>query len=207
VHAGLVPSLVRLDSGNRFALSKKVRNILDGAGLKDTKIFVSGDLNELIIDDLTSRKAPIDSFGVGTELVTSRDDPALSGIYKLVSVEKNGEPIYRVKTSEGKRTIPGAKQIYRRCSKWNGKFLGDVLALANEDAPNGTVPLLIEVCRKGKCIYDLPDILAIQGHAKEEIARLPAKYKRLKGSVEPPVRLSSKLKQLTNSLWKLHDRS
>jgi nicotinate phosphoribosyltransferase len=207
VRLGLVPSLVRLDSGNRFALSKKVRKILDRSGLKDTKIFVSGDLNELIIDDLTSRMAPIDSFGVGTELVTSRDDPALPGIYKLVSVEKNRETVYRVKTSEGKNTIPGAKQIYRRYSKGNGKFLGDILALANEDPPSDTVPLLIEVCREGKCVYDLPDLHAVQGYAKEEIGRLPVKYKRLKGSVEPPVRMSSKLIQLTNSLWKLHENS
>lgn len=207
VHIGLAPSLVRLDSGDRFALSRKVRGILNRAGLKDTKIFVSGDLNELIIDGLTRRKAPIDSFGVGTELVTSRDDPALSGIYKLVSVEKNGETIHRVKTSEGKRTLPGAKQIYRRYSKRGGRFLGDVLALASEDTPSDTVPLLVKVCREGKRVYDMPGLRAIQDHAKEEIARLPAKYKRLKGSVEPPVRLSSKLKQLTNSLWKLHDRS
>ena len=206
VSMGLAPSLVRLDSGDRFALSKKVRHILDRAGLKDTKIFVSGDLNELIIDDLTRRNAPIDSFGVGTELVTSRDDPALPGIYKLVSVEKNGETIYRVKTSEGKGTLPGAKQIYRRYSKGRN-FLNDVLALANENPPSDTVPLLIEVCREGKCVYDMPDLGAIRNHAKEEIARLPAKYKRLKGSVEAPVRLSSKLNHLTNSLWKLHNRS
>jgi nicotinate phosphoribosyltransferase len=206
VSMDLAPSMVRLDSGDRFALSKRVRRILDRAGLKDTKIFVSGDLNELIIDDLTRRNAPIDSFGVGTELVTSRDDPALPGIYKLVSVEKNGETIYRVKTSEGKGTLPGAKQIYRRYSKVRN-FLYDVLALANEDPPIDTVPLLIEVCREGKCVYDMPDLRVIQDHAKEEIARLPAKCKSLKGSVEPPVRLSSKLNQLTNSLWKLHNRS
>ncbi len=68
----LKPSLVRLDSGDRYELSTKVRKILDDAGLKETKIFVSGDLNEIIIDDLTARDAPIDAFGVGTELVTSR---------------------------------------------------------------------------------------------------------------------------------------
>ncbi len=80
----LKPSLVRLDSGDRYELSVKVRKILDDAGLKLTKIFVSGDLNEFIIDDLTTRGAPIDAFGVGTELVTSRDDPALQAIYKIV---------------------------------------------------------------------------------------------------------------------------
>lgn len=91
----LKPSLVRLDSGDRYDLSIKVRKILDDAGLKQTKIFVSGDLNEFIINDLTARGAPIDAFGVGTELVTSRDDPALQAIYKIVETHRLGELNFR----------------------------------------------------------------------------------------------------------------
>ena len=201
--SGLKPSLVRLDSGDRYELSVKVRRILDEAGLKDTRIFVSGDLNEFVIDDLTSRGAPIDSFGVGTELVTSRDDPALSGIYKLVSVNRGSKTIYRAKTSEGKRTIPGAKQIYRRYSD-NGEIQEDTLALEGDEAPDNATPLLVEVFDKGKLVYDLPGIDFIQSRAKREIATLPARYKTLAATEKAPVRLSPRLEQLTNSLWNAH---
>jgi nicotinate phosphoribosyltransferase len=204
VSSGLKPSLVRLDSGDRYDLSVKVRKVLDDAGLRDTKIFVSGDLNEFVLDDLTSRGAPIDSFGVGTELVTSRDDPALSGIYKLVSVKRKGKTIYRAKTSEGKRTIPGAKQIYRRYSE-NGLIRDDTLALDSEEPPPGTVPLLTKVFNKGKLVYNLPGIDAIQDRTKREVGTLPAKYKNLTTSEKSPVRLSARLEKLANSLWSTHN--
>ena len=200
VSSGVNPTLVRLDSGDRYDLSKKVRKILDEAGLKDTKIFVSGDLNEYVLDDLTSRGAPIDSFGVGTELVTSRDDPALSGIYKLVAVRRSGTIIHRVKTSEGKRTIPGAKQIYRKYGQ-RGEIQEDVLTLENEDRPPGTVPLMLKVLDKGRLIYKLPTISLIQDRAKNEVAALPLSFRSLTGSEKPPVKLSKELDNLTNSLW------
>jgi nicotinate phosphoribosyltransferase len=204
VASGLEPSLVRLDSGDRFDLSVKVRRILDDAGLKGTRIFVSGDLNEFVINDLTSRGAPIDSFGVGTELVTSRDDPALSGIYKLVSVSRDGETIYRAKTSEGKRTIPGAKQIYRKYSQ-DGKIQEDTLALEGEELLPDTTPLLVQVLERGKLVYDMPQIEVIRERAKKEVAALPEKYRTLTGSEKAPVKLTAKLDQLTNSLWSTHD--
>jgi nicotinate phosphoribosyltransferase len=200
VSSGLAPSLVRLDSGDRYDLSVKVRKILDDSGLKNTKIFVSGDLDELALDDLASRGAPIDSFGVGTELVTSRDDPALSGIYKLVSVRRDGKTIHRAKTSEGKRTLPGAKQIYRRYSS-NGYLDSDVLALEEEQAPAGMVPLLTKVFSNGRIVGNLPNINDIRHKAVKEIATLPAQYKSLTICEKPPVSLSPKLQQLTNSLW------
>jgi nicotinate phosphoribosyltransferase len=204
VASGLKPTLVRLDSGDRYELSWSVRRILDEAGLKDTRIFVSGDLNEFVIDDLTSRGAPIDSFGVGTELVTSRDDPALSGIYKLVSVKRSGRTIYRAKTSEGKRTIPGAKQIHRRHSE-KGEIQVDTLALESEEPPANTTRLLVKVFDKGKLVYDLPRIDLIQSRARTEIATLPARYKTLAAAEGAPVRLSSRLDQLANSLWNKHE--
>ncbi len=196
----VAPSLVRLDSGDRYDLSINVRKILDDAGLKDTKIFVSGDLNEYILDDLTSRGAPIDSFGVGTELVTSRDDPALPGIYKLVSVRRRGRMIYRVKTSASKQTIPGGKQVYRRYSE-KGEIVEDILALEDEESPAGTVPLLVKVFDRGRLVYELPSIGEIQERAKRELVALSPRYKSLIGSVDPPVRLSTRLKQLSQSLW------
>jgi len=200
VSSGVKPTLVRLDSGDRYDLSKKVRRILDEAGLKDTEIFVSGDLNEYVLDDLTSRGAPIDSFGVGTELVTSRDDPALSGIYKLVAVKRSGTTIHRVKTSEGKRTIPGAKQIYRKYGQ-RGEIQEDVLTLENEDRPPGTVPLMLKVLDKGRLVYKLPTVSLIQDRAKKEVAALPLSFRSLTGSEKPPVKLSEELENLANSLW------
>lgn len=199
----IAPSLVRLDSGDRYDLSIKVRKILDKAGLKQTKIFVSGDLNEFVLEDLTSRRAPIDSFGVGTELVTSRDDPALQGIYKIVATKRNGRTSYHVKTSEGKRTIPGDKQVYRKYSQ-KGEILEDIIALEDEEAPVGAEPLLLKVFDRGKLVYNFPSIDAVRERAGKEIAHLPAKYKSLTGSAKPPVKLSSKLEHLSRSLWSSH---
>jgi nicotinate phosphoribosyltransferase len=196
----VAPSLVRLDSGDRYDLSLKVRRILDEAGLKKTKIFVSGDLNELVIDELTSRGAPIDGFGVGTELVTSRDDPAIQGIYKIVATKRNGKTSYRVKTSEDKRTIPGAKQVYRTYST-TGEIEGDIIALSDEEKPLGAEPLLTKIIHHGKLIRRLPKIDKIRDGATQQIARLPAKYKDLRTSEEPPVKLSQSLEKLTESLY------
>lgn len=203
VASGLAPSLVRLDSGDRYDLSIKVRKILDDAGLKDTKIFVSGDLNEFVLDDLTSRGAPIDSFGVGTELVTSRDDPALSGIYKLVSVRRDEKTIYRAKTSEGKRTIPGAKQIYRKYSQ-DDLIQEDTLCLEDEKPPDETIPLLTQILSKGKLVYNLPSINSLRDTTTKELESLPGKYKSLDKFEKPPVKLSRALQDLANSLWETH---
>lgn len=200
------PSLLRLDSGDRYELSVQVRKILDEAGFKDTMVFVSGDLNEFILDELTSRSAPIDMFGVGTELVTSRDDPALSGIYKLVSLRRDKETVYRVKTSAGKRTIPGAKQIHRRYSD-SGEIQEDLLALEDEEAPPRSERLLIQVLEQGKHVHELPKLASIQDRARKQVASLPVKYRALTGSEKPPVRLSSKLQELANSMWISHGGS
>ena len=206
ISLNVAPSLLRLDSGDRYDLSVKVRKMLDEAGLKDTKVFVSGDLNEFILDELTSRGAPIDMFGVGTELVTSRDDPALSGIYKLVSLRRDGNTVYRVKTSAGKRTIPGAKQVHRKYYE-NGEIEGDLLALEDEQAPSNSVPLLTKVIDHGKLASELPKIMAIQERAGRQLATLPAKYRVLTGSERPPVRLSPRLQLLADSMWTNHDHA
>jgi nicotinate phosphoribosyltransferase len=196
----VAPSVVRLDSGDRYELSVKVRRILDAAGFTKTKIFVSGDLNEFILDDLTARGAPIDGFGVGTELVTSRDDPALQGIYKLVATTRYGETTYRVKTSEGKRTLPGAKQIYRTYSD-SGEILKDILALETEKPPRGADRIMSQVLKDGKLSHRLPSITAIRERAAKQVASLPARFKALEGSEPAPVTLSRKLEELSESLW------
>ena len=197
----LKPSLVRLDSGDRYDLSVKVRKMLDAAGLTQTKIFVSGDLNEFIIDDLTSKAAPIDAFGVGTELVTSRDDPALQGIYKIVETRKSGKSGFRVKTSEGKRTIPGSKQVYRFYSP-NGEIKEDILALVDEAQMPLGESLLVEVLRHGKLVYAIPKLEKVREHALGNISKLPEKFRKLNASQPSPVRLSEKLRRLSESLWK-----
>jgi nicotinate phosphoribosyltransferase len=195
------PSLVRLDSGDRYDLSVKVRKVLDDAGLTRTKIFVSGDLNEFIIDDLTSRGAPIDAFGVGTELVTSRDDPALQGIYKIVETRRGGQLNFRVKTSEGKRTIPGAKQVFRRYSP-DGELIGDVVALADEDPVPDGEPLLVRVLRGGKVIYHLPNLRKARQRAVKGVSKLPSRCRALTSTQPLPVVLSPRLQDLSESLWK-----
>jgi nicotinate phosphoribosyltransferase len=147
---------VRLDSGDLCELSKDARRILDQAAMTETKIFVSGDLNEYRIADLLSRGALIDSFGVGTELATSYDAPALSGVYKLAALEKNGLVSMRMKLSHDKATYPGAKQVWRFADE-SGKYNSDLITLAEEqqphapsDSPIGFLqPLLAPVMEKG----------------------------------------------------------
>jgi nicotinate phosphoribosyltransferase len=104
---------VRLDSGDVIELSKKVRKILDDAGYNDAKIMATGDLNEDKLRAICETGAPIDSFGVGTQLATSADAPNLSAVYKMVEIESNGKHRFVAKYSTDKQTIPGAKQIFR----------------------------------------------------------------------------------------------
>jgi nicotinate phosphoribosyltransferase len=197
---GVKPSLVRLDSGDRYTLSRKVRQILDEAGLKDTKIFVSGDLNEFVLDKLTARRPPIDFFGVGTDLVTSRDDPALPGIYKLVSLTRNGTTTFRAKTSTGKQTIPGAKQVRRFYS--HGKIRLDLITLGDEEPASRGKPLLTQIMKRGRVVVGMPSLDRIQEKTRTELSSLPIKYRALYGTVKPPIRLSPRLVELTSSLWK-----
>ena len=113
VGAGLRPAAVRLDSGDLVRLSRSVRDILDAGGLADTQILASGDLDEHKFAAVVSSGAPIDGFGVGTALSTSSDAPALSGVYKLVEIDRAGTMTPVMKLSAGKRTYPGAKQLWR----------------------------------------------------------------------------------------------
>ena len=125
---------VRLDSGNFLASSREVRKMLDAAGRTDALILASGDLNEYAIQKLVENNAPLDIFGVGTDLVTSRDAPALSGVYKMVEIETNGKIHYTAKFSESKISYPGKKQVFR-FSAPKGDYSHDVLGLAWEEFP------------------------------------------------------------------------
>ena len=164
---------VRLDSGDLEVLSKKVRRILDRDGLQKVKIIASGNLNEYKILDLVKRKSPIDFFGVGTEMVTSKDLSSLDLIYKLVQIEdKGGNVKFKAKLSKGKKTIPGRKQVFRKYSR-GGLFSKDIIGLYSEKAPKGTQPLLEQIIRNGELTKSLPDMRTIRRYAEERLALLP----------------------------------
>ncbi|MBS1806802.1 MAG: nicotinate phosphoribosyltransferase [Acidobacteria bacterium] len=192
------PSLrgVRLDSGDLCELSKQVRAILDQAGLQKTKIMVSGDLEEFKIAAMLAQGAPIDSFGVGTELSTSRDDPALGGVYKLV--ELNGQP--KMKLSQDKATYPYCKQVWRQYAD-DGSFLGDTIGIANENPVDGEA-LLKPAMRNGELIAPLPSLAETQAYARQQLQRLPEIYKALKQPAAYPVRYSAELEGRRQALLK-----
>ncbi len=163
---------VRLDSGDLLALSRGVRRILDDAGCRAARIVASGDLNEHTIAALRRAGAPIDLYGVGTELVTSVDAPALGGVYKLVEVERDGVRSPIAKFSEGKVTLPGPHQVLRFKDD-AGTLLHDVIALADEPVPAGARPLLRPALRGGKRLDPAESIPSIQARVRAEIASLP----------------------------------
>jgi nicotinate phosphoribosyltransferase len=173
----LHPTAVRLDSGNLLELSKQVRQKLDQAGLSDTKIFASGDLDEFVIAKLLAGGAQIDAFGVGTALATSKDAPALGGVYKLVDLESGGDISYRAKFSEEKITYPGRKQIFRFRDS-DGKFSKDVIACENEEFAAGEV-LLHRVMQNGARVSSSPDLREVQHRAHRELDLLPKGCLRL----------------------------
>src|SRR5215475_8987380 len=184
---------VRLDSGDLVELSKRVRAILDEAGMRRTKIFASGDLNEFKIAELIAAGAPIDLFGVGTDLSTSRDAPALGGVYKLVEIEFDGRVTPKMKLSRDKATYPYCKQV-RRATTGDGSFAGDVIAMADETVLPGA-PLLALVMRDGRLAAPLPGLPEAQERARRELASLPEPHKRLIEAHPYPVRYSNKLER------------
>ncbi|MFX1302658.1 MAG: nicotinate phosphoribosyltransferase [Promethearchaeota archaeon] len=186
---------VRIDSGDLIDHAKKVRKILDDNGCEKVLIVASSDLNEYKIKEIIDRNAPIDAFGIGTELATSSDDPTISGVYKLI--EYNNIP--KIKISEEKLTYPGVKQVYRIYDK-DGMFKEDLLALENETAPPNSEALLIPVIKNGELINPYPKLDNIQNYYLENIKKLPDTYKKLKEAKIFKLKVSKKLEQLTNSL-------
>ena len=190
---------VRLDSGDLVTLSRKVRKILDDAGLRHVKIIVSGDLNEYRIEKILRRKAPVDVFGVGTEMVTSRDDPALSGVYKLVEIERGGRFAPVVKLSRAKRNLPHLKQL-RRVSGARGKFRRDVVSLWRERLDGE--PLLKRFMREGKIVRRLPRLREIRTRCREQLDRLPPRLRDLHASATYPVRVSADLRRAAQDAFR-----
>jgi nicotinate phosphoribosyltransferase len=165
-------SAVRLDSGDLGALAFDARRLLDEAGLQRVGIFASGGLNEDQIAALAAAGAPIDGFGVGTDMGVSRDAAALDIAYKLVAYAGRG----RLKLSTGKAVLPGRKQIFRLDR--DGVADHDVLGRSDE-APSGR-PLMRPVMRAGERLpagrESLDDARA---RAAREIARLPPRIRGL----------------------------
>jgi nicotinate phosphoribosyltransferase len=189
IRSGINTAGIRLDSGDLYSLSLEARRILDaafGGAYTNTKIMAGGDLDEYLINELLNRGAPIDSFGVGTELSTSRDDPAMNGVYKLVAIKVpsstlgNNEErvderiIYKIKTSSGKRSYPGPKQVYRIFE--NGLIKSDLIELENEDKPVNSLPLLQKIFDKGEILLKMPSIKEIQRFHLHQIKTLPPKF-------------------------------
>jgi len=220
---GYRPVGIRLDSGDLAYLSKKARRMLDDAGFPDAKVFASNDLDETLIWDLKAQGAAIDMWGVGTKLITSEDNPALGGVYKLVAEYNNGtlEPKIKISENVAKITTPGYKMVYRLYDKSDGMAIADLITL-DEEAVDETKPLtifdpdeewkrmtltdytakplLVPVFIDGKCVYDCPPLLEIQRYAKSQLATLWDEYKRIKNPHVFKVDLSQKLYDLKQNL-------
>ncbi len=216
---------IRLDSGDLAYLSKRARKMLDDAGYKDATICASSDLDEYLIDSLKAQGAAIDSWGVGTNLITSKDCPAFGGVYKLAAVEKNGEFIPKIKLSENewKITNPGDKTVFRIYDKENGKLKADVIALVGETIDEDKELLLfdpvstwkrtllkpgtftvreipVQVFKDGKCVYESPSVMEIRDICKKELNTVWEESKRLVNPHRVHVDLSQKLWDLKQKL-------
>lgn len=180
---------VRIDSGDLAHLARSVRKILDDAGLVDTSIFLSGDLDEHRIVELVDEGVPVDAFGVGTQLGVSGDAPSLGGVYKLVA--DSGGP--RIKLSAGKITLPGCKQVWR--FERDGVIDHDVIALEGEDVP-GARPILEPVMTNGRRVAQAPSLDEVRNRCATTLATLPKPLKSLTHSAEYRVERSERLRNL-----------
>jgi len=179
---------IRLDSGDLAQLSTKARRLLDQAGLKHVRIFASGSLNELAIDDLVRAGAPIDAFGVGTQMGVSADYPYLDTAYKLVLYQDR--PV--MKLSRDKVSAPGRKQVFRRA-----KPFSDVLGLRDEPVPSGRKRLLEPVMTKGKRMASRRPLTQSLALFQADLALLPAGAREIRAPKPPTVRSTEALRKLS----------
>jgi nicotinate phosphoribosyltransferase len=183
---------IRLDSGNIVALSQSCRQILDDAGRTDVRIVASGDLDEARIAEIIAAGGRVDSFGVGTRMVTSADAPALQAVYKLVAVqERDGEAARGVaKKSAGKRTAPGTKQVWRRRAG-DGTMAEDLVTpVADRPAAGPWEPLLEPWLSAGRVCRPLPTLEESREYARQQLAALPAPLRELGASAPFPVTMA-----------------
>jgi nicotinate phosphoribosyltransferase len=181
---------VRLDSGDLLALSREARKLLDEAGMNDAIVVASGDLQEQRIAELVGAGAPIDLWGVGTELGTSRDSPVVNGVYKLVADRAGGRWRGVWKRSPDKATHPGPKQVFRAYD--GGTMAGDVIA-AEDETPDGE-PLLVEAMRGGEIVRE-ESLEEIRARTESQLAALPEALRPPEDDVDPyPVTHSDQIR-------------
>ena len=220
---GHEPVGIRLDSGDLAYLSREARKMLDQAGFPNTIICASGDLDEKLIRDLKLQGACINTWGVGTKLITSEDCPSLGGVYKMSAEEIDGRVVPKIKISENpvKITNPGIKRLWRIYDGKNGKAVADLIALAHEEYDTSkplTIydpvntwksmtltdytmkELQVQVFKAGECVYESPSLKEIQQHCREEMDTFWDQYKRLLNPHRYKVDLSDSLWMLKNSM-------
>lgn len=217
---------IRLDSGDLAYLSKQARKMLDEAGFTDAGICASNDLDEYLLHDLKIQGAAINSWGVGTNLITSKDCPSFGGVYKLAAIQDDtGEFIPKIKVSENteKITNPGNKTIFRIYDKATGKIRADLICFADETfdtnkdllifdpidtwkktkLSGGSYTMreiLVPIFRNGECLYRSPSVMEIAAYCKREKDTLWDETKRLFYPHQVYVDLSQKLYDVKKSL-------
>lgn len=197
---------IRIDSGNLVAWAKEARRVLDAAGRRQARILTSGSLHEEDLLHFRREEAPVDGYGVGTELVVSSDAPGCDLVYKLVQVERPGAaPEPRFKASPGKETWPYRKQIFRRVT--GGQAVGDLLARYDE-APEGPFqgarPLLRRVMAEGKVCGEPPDLEAIRRYVAAALEELPEAVRDPCRAACYPVEVSDGLQEARRRLLEEH---
>lgn len=213
---------IRLDSGDLAYLSKEARKMLDEAGLEDTKICVSNSLDEYTIASLLNEGAPIDSFGVGENLITSKSCPVFGGVYKLSAIEKEGklEPKIKISDNVGKITNPGFKKVVRFYDKNSGYAVGDVIALKDEEiSPNSYTivdehadfkrhkidnytlrELQVPIFINGRLVYNEPTLEETRKYAEEEFKTIYPESQRLYNPHVHHVGLSKELLNIKRNM-------
>ena len=181
---------VRIDSGEMVEVSKKVRRILDEAGLKQVQIVATSGFDEFEIEKVLSGSAAIDEFGVGTKLGVSADMPYLDMVYKLARYDDRDVKKY----SPGKITLAGEKQVFRRTDR-SGRYVGDILGTRNEMI-NEAEPLLTKVMANGLCIQTPPTLQALRERIQIDFSNLDDGYKSLDHPDNYPSRLSRRLSDI-----------
>lgn len=231
VPSGNRPKGIRIDSGDIAYLSKKARIMLDEAGFPDAQIMASNSLDEFTIENLLLQDAQVDSFGVGERLITSKSWPVFGGVYKLTTIEgKDGELIPTIKISENvaKITNPGFKNLYRLYDNESGKALADVITLNDEKIDDSgeyeifhpvytwkrrtltnftAKPLLEQIYKKGKLVYELPSLEEIREKVQSELETLWEETKRIENPHEYIVDLSYDLWKTKEDLLEKHGKT
>lgn len=219
------PLGIRIDSGDLAYLSREARRMLDEAGYTDAKICASGDIDEYVLESLNAQGACIDSYGIGTKLITSYTIPALGGVYKLAAIEQNGELVPKIKISNTmeKITNPGLKKVVRFYDKATDKAIADLIMLKDEPLPDGSPytifdptetwkqkrvvdyyvkELMVDIFRDGQLVYDLPDLKQIAAYHRQCLDNMWEQYKRITKPHIYKVDLSQRLYDLKMELLK-----